>query len=189
MCHGASEAPRLRMVGPFELRMRIVGAGRPRVRRSLCRRFSGLPPGTPLGPASDFRGISRTGMSEASGPSRRSHSLNAPAAAPSRGGLARTRWNSDAPKGGDERPENRGMRTLSEPRGWASGGSAGIRTRDLSIKSRLLYQLSYGPTDRASLLGTAAWVNPPRGEAWPVRGAPFPRRGRPASRVRSPARA
>jgi hypothetical protein len=26
------------------------------------------------------------------------------------------------------------------------GGSAGTRTRDLSIKSRLLYQLSYGPS-------------------------------------------
>ena len=31
------------------------------------------------------------------------------------------------------------------------GGSAGIRTRDLSIKSRLLYRLSYGP-DRRPLL-------------------------------------
>lgn len=34
---------------------------------------------------------------------------------------------------------------------WVSreaGGSAGIRTRDLSIKSRLLYRLSYGPTSR-----------------------------------------
>src|SRR3546814_4233780 len=31
------------------------------------------------------------------------------------------------------------------PRGAAAGGSAGTRTRDLSIKSRLLYQLSYGP--------------------------------------------
>lgn len=40
------------------------------------------------------------------------------------------------------------------------GGSAGIRTRDLSIKSRLLYQLSYGPTDAVSLLGAAVRVNP-----------------------------
>ena len=34
-----------------------------------------------------------------------------------------------------------------------SGGSAGTRTRDLSIKSRLLYRLSYGP-DRRLLLWT-----------------------------------
>ena len=32
-----------------------------------------------------------------------------------------------------------------------SGGSDGIRTHDLSIKSRLLYRLSYGP-DRGPLL-------------------------------------
>lgn len=51
------------------------------------------------------------------------------------------------------RPRN--ARQLDRP-----GGSAGIRTRDLSIKSRLLYQLSYGPTDAVSLLGAAARVNP-----------------------------
>lgn len=41
----------------------------------------------------------------------------------------------------------------------SGGGSAGIRTRDLSIKSRLLYRLSYGPTPRLPLDAGIGRVN------------------------------
>lgn len=43
-----------------------------------------------------------------------------------------------------------------------SGGSAGIRTRDLSIKSRLLYRLSYGPAPFFEGSGPLAWPFPDR---------------------------
>ena len=52
----------------------------------------------------------------------------------------------DADRSDRRAGENRGqMPSLALIGRSIDGGSAGARTRDLSIKSRLLYQLSYGP--------------------------------------------